>query len=42
MSFFDLFCGLCLRPCGVVGCVFVFVVRVAFLCVCVMDCDGPV
>lgn len=38
--FFDLFCGLC--PCGVVGCVFVLVVRVAFLCVCVMDCGSPV
>ena len=35
--FFDLFCGLCLCPCGVVGCVFVFVVHV-LSCVCL--CDG--
>lgn len=39
--FFDLFCGLCLYPCGVVGCVFVFVVCV-LSCLCVMDCGGPV
>lgn len=37
VSFFDLFCGLCLCPCGVVGCVFVFVVCVLS---CVYLCNG--
>lgn len=39
--FFDLFCGLCLYPCGVVECVFVFCGVLRFP-VCVMDCGGPV
>lgn len=41
--FFDLFCGLCLCPCGVVGCVFCVLWCVCFpVCVCVMNCGGPV
>ena len=40
--FFDLFCGLCLCPCGVVECVFVFCGVRFSVCVCVVDCGGPV
>lgn len=40
--FFDLFCGLCLCPCGVVGCVFVFCGVCFPVCICVMNCGGPV
>lgn len=39
--FFDLFCGLCLCPCGVVGCVFVFCGVCFPVCICVMNCGGP-
>lgn len=41
--FFDLFCGLCLCPCGVSPDVVLCLWRVCFpVCVCVVDCGGPV